>query len=56
MVTLKIGLAETDEQLENIILKFLAAIIQKLQCNDTDLRSKVCFKSKLSYICTLYMY
>jgi len=41
MVTLKIGLAETDEQLENIIIKFLAPILQKLNSNDPNLRSKV---------------
>lgn len=46
MVTLKIGLAETDEQLEDIIIKFLAPIIQKLNSNDPSLRSKVCLNLK----------
>ena len=46
MVTLKIGLAETDEQLENIIIKFLAPILQKLNSNDPNLRSKVCLSLK----------
>jgi hypothetical protein len=40
-VFLRIGSAETDEQLENVLGKFLAPILLKLNSADETIRKKV---------------
>ena len=41
-VFLRIGSAETDEQLEGVLGKFLAPVLLKLNSSEEGIRKKVC--------------